>query len=223
MHHATCSDPPPSRACAPLVKVEVSEVNGRMQVSSRRTISISPPSLLNPSPSLFCNLPPLSPFTFQSRRNVRPAVIFLLDRTEFGSELNAVRGRTKTLHWGVHCYPDLPSVSTYHVDRLLTTDHLSVSITLVITDHPSVSTYRVDHLVTTDHPSESAYCVDHPCDYRSSICVDLLCRSPERTNLRWLLMSIPAITPGCMNVVATQNSYSPDGRLVSGLLDEIYV
>ncbi|KOM52133.1 hypothetical protein LR48_Vigan09g079200 [Vigna angularis] len=106
MHHATCSDPPPSRACAPLVKVKVSEVNGGVQVSSRRTISIPPPSLLNPSPSLFCNLPPLSPFTFQSRRNVRPAVIFLLDRTEFGSELNVVRGRTKTLHWGVHCYPD---------------------------------------------------------------------------------------------------------------------
>ncbi|KOM36048.1 hypothetical protein LR48_Vigan02g219800 [Vigna angularis] len=29
-------------------------------------------------------------------------------------------------------------------------------------------------LVTTDHPSVSTYCVDHPYDYRSSICVDLL-------------------------------------------------
>ncbi|KOM50006.1 hypothetical protein LR48_Vigan08g083300 [Vigna angularis] len=46
---------------------------------------------------------------------------------------------------------------------------------------------------------------------------------PERTNLRWLLMSIPAIPPGCMDVVATQNSYSPDGRLVSGFWNEIYV
>ncbi|KOM50920.1 hypothetical protein LR48_Vigan08g174700 [Vigna angularis] len=86
MHHATCSDPPPSRACAPLVKMEVSEVNGGVQVSSRGTISISPPSLLNPSPSLFCNLPPLSPFTFQNRRNVRPTVIILLDRTELESK-----------------------------------------------------------------------------------------------------------------------------------------
>ncbi|KOM57650.1 hypothetical protein LR48_Vigan11g068300 [Vigna angularis] len=40
-----------------------------------------------PQTSLFCNSPFLSPITFQNRRNVRPAVIFLLDRTDFGSEL----------------------------------------------------------------------------------------------------------------------------------------
>ncbi|KOM42578.1 hypothetical protein LR48_Vigan05g018200 [Vigna angularis] len=52
---------------------------------SKLRISISPPSLLNPSPSLFCNLPPLSPFTFQHRRNVPCTASFILSRTASSS------------------------------------------------------------------------------------------------------------------------------------------
>ncbi|KOM26134.1 hypothetical protein LR48_Vigan233s000100 [Vigna angularis] len=47
--------------------------------------------------------------------------------------------------------------------------------------------------------------------------------NPERTNLRWLLASILAIPPGCTDVVATQNSYSPDSRSSIRILIELWM
>ncbi|KOM31058.1 hypothetical protein LR48_Vigan01g061300 [Vigna angularis] len=104
-----------------LSRLEGSEVRVSVQVSDRETTStLHLLQLLSRTSqtSLFCNSPFPSPITFQNRRNVRLAVIFLLDRTEFGSELTKwkllsepgcrtlLEVKPKTLHLGVHCYPD---------------------------------------------------------------------------------------------------------------------
>ncbi|KOM29412.1 hypothetical protein LR48_Vigan665s000200 [Vigna angularis] len=58
------------------------------------------------SPSFYCNSSSPSPITFQNRRNTPGDVSIILDRTEFGSELEVVRGNAKSCFLGVHCYPD---------------------------------------------------------------------------------------------------------------------
>ncbi|KOM28021.1 hypothetical protein LR48_Vigan484s000200 [Vigna angularis] len=50
-------------------------------------------------PSLYCNSPSPSPITFQNRRNVPGDVSVFLIRTEFGTELDVVKGSLNLAFW----------------------------------------------------------------------------------------------------------------------------
>ncbi|KAG2410847.1 uncharacterized protein HKW66_Vig0015120 [Vigna angularis] len=149
--------------------------------------------------SLFCNSPPFAPFTFQHRKKRPCTVSFPSNRSVLDSEtgkfhvLNHSSFSTCKLRFDLHA-PSLNQYWFFCNFSLRSFGVLNVKGRGVYWNLFSLSLKNERTLL---NPAKS---------------LDLK---------TWILMSIPVTPPECMDALATQVSYSPDGRSSIRILVEL--